>query len=173
MTLLDKFKSIYGWFVRVATFFLPEIPIVQRFRGWLYSFAMKKCGKNFKVSYSVVLNRLELLTVGNNVYFAAGCFIAGGGDIAIGDNVLFGPNVSIAAANHKFDGTNFLNGYIFGSVVVEDNCWIGGNSSLLMGAHIPCSSVLGAGSVCNKKFDQPFSLLAGAPARYIKDIRNS
>jgi acetyltransferase-like isoleucine patch superfamily enzyme len=171
MTFSAKFAIIYGWFIRFFTFFFPEIPFFQAVRGYLYSFAMKKCGSNFKVSYNVVLNRLELLEVGDNVYFACGCVVVGGGKIKIGSNVLFGPNVVLAAANHKFDGKTFLNGYEFGEIVIEDNSWIGANVSLLMGTHIPASSVVGAGTVCNKKFNEPYSLIAGVPARCIKDIR--
>lgn len=153
------------------TFFLPDVSIFQRFRGWLYSFGMKHCGKNFKVSANVILNRLEKLDVGNNVYFASGCFLAGGGDVIIGNNVLFGPNVNIAAANHRFNGESFTSEYIFGKVIVEDNCWIGGNVSLLMGTHIPKSSVVGAGAVCNKNYEIPFSLIGGIPAKIIKRIQ--
>lgn len=173
MNTSDKVRLLYSWWVRTVTFFLPEIPMFQIFRGWLYSFAMKNCGKKFKVSANVILNRLEKLEVGDNVYFASGCFVAGGGDITIGKNVLFGPNVNIAAANHKFDGESFKGGYVFGEVIVNDNCWIGGNCSLLMGTNIPAASIVGAGSVCNKNYCMPFSLIAGVPARIIKDIRTN
>jgi acetyltransferase-like isoleucine patch superfamily enzyme len=170
MPLSKNFLIIYTWFVRVITFFLPDIPVFQKLRGWLYSFGMKKCGKRFRVSYNVILNRLELLEIGENVYFAAGCIVVGGGEISIGDNVLFGPNVILAASNHKFDGESFAKEYVFGKVVIEKNCWIGGNSSILMGAHVPHSSIVGAGSVCTGPLTQPHSLYAGAPARYIKSI---
>jgi acetyltransferase-like isoleucine patch superfamily enzyme len=173
MSLRDKLKIIYSWFVRQMTIWLPDVPIFQSFRGFLYSLAMKKCGARFRVCHNVILNRLELLEVGSNVYFAPGCVVAGGGDIVIGDNVLFGPNVVIAAANHKFDGVSFVNGYFFGKVVIADNCWIGANVSLLMGTSIPASSIVGAGSVCNKNLETPFSVYAGNPIRFIKSLNES
>lgn len=172
MSGIDKFKVLYTWFVRIFTFWWPDIPVVQKARGWLYSLAMRQCGVSFRVSFNVVLNRLEQLEVGNNVYFAPGCVVAGGGKVFIGDNVLVGPNVVISAENHNFNGESFVNGYVFGEVTIEKNCWIGANCSILMGAYIPSSSILGAGSVCTKSFDKPFSLYAGVPAKFIKDIRD-
>lgn len=170
MTMRSKATILYGWLVRTFLFFLPEIPLCQRLRGRLYAFGMKSCGRRFKVSANVVLNRLELLSVGNDVYFAAGCFIAGGGEVQIGSEVLFGPHVNISAERHVFNGRSFLGGYEFGKIVIEDGCWIGGNSSILMGTRIPKSSVVGAGSVCNKVYEQPNSLIAGVPAKIIKSL---
>lgn len=168
-----KFLILYSWFIKSVTFFFPDVPIFQRFRGWLYSFGMKKCGSRFRPSHNVVLNRLDKLEVGNNVYLACGCVVTGGGDVFIGDNVLFGPNVVVSSANHKFDGVSFTKEYSFGSVTIESNAWIGANASLLKDTIIPHTSIVGAGSVCNKRFDKPFSLIAGTPARIIKDFRYS
>jgi acetyltransferase-like isoleucine patch superfamily enzyme len=167
-----KFLILYTWFVRTVTYFLPDVPLFQSFRGWLYSFGMKKCGSRFRVCHNVVLNRLEKMEIGKNVYFAPGAVVTGGGRISIGDNVLIGPNVVLAADNHRFDGESFANGYIFGEVVIERNSWIGGNATLLMGTRIPPSCIVGAGAVCNEAFEIPFSLYAGVPAKYVKDIRS-
>ncbi|MFZ5973683.1 MAG: acyltransferase [Bacteroidota bacterium] len=171
MNFTDKLKLFYCWLVRLATAWLPDVPVFQSFRGALYAVAIKKCGTRFRVCHNVIINRPELLEVGDNVYFAPGCVIAGGGEIRIGSNVLFGPNVVIAAANHKFDGTSFVNGYVFGKVVVADNCWIGANVSLLMGTNVPASCIVGAGSVCNKRFEAPFALYAGNPAKFVKTLK--
>lgn len=168
-----KFLILYSWFIRTVTYFFPDVPVVQSCRGWLYSFGMKKCGKRFRPSYNVVLNRLDKLEVGNNVYFACGCVITGGGEVLIGDNVLFGPNVVISAANHKFDGTTFTQLYDFGKVTIESNAWIGANVSLLKDTYIPHTSIVGAGSVCTKAFEIPFSLIAGVPAQVIRDFRDT
>lgn len=170
MSFKDKLNIFYSWGVKLITIWMPDIPLCQSFRGWLYSFGMKKCGSRFRVCHNVILNRLELLEVGDNVYFAPGGVIVGGGDVRIGSNVLIGPNVVIAASNHKFDGRSFVNGYVFGKVEIENDCWIGANASLLMGTKIPASSVVGAGSVCNKEFETCFALYAGMPAEFIKKI---
>jgi len=165
-----KFLILYSWFIRMSTFFLPEIPIFQSFRGWLYSFGMKQCGKRFRVSFNVVINHLETLSVGDNVYFACGTVITGAGKIFVGTNTLVGPYVLMASSKHLFQGTNFLGGYEHGEIVIESGCWIGGHASLMMGTHIHASSVVGAGSVCNRDYIDPNVLIAGIPAKIIKNI---
>ncbi len=162
-----KFIILYSWFIRSVTFFLPEVPLIQAFRGWLYSFGMKKCGPRFRVSYNVVINHLEEIEVGRNVYLACGSVVTGGGKLFIGDDVLIGPNVILSSNKHKFNGVNFINGYKFGDIIIEDGVWIGGNSTILMGTHVHKSSLVGAGSVCNKDYSTTGVLIAGSPARVI------
>lgn len=161
---------IYSWLVRLLTGWLPDAPPVMRFRGWIYSFGMKRCGPNFQVAHDVVLTAVETLEVGKGVYFANGCVVLGGGRIEIGDDVLFGPLNLVASGNHTFDGVNFKGQGTPGSVVIESNCWIGGHSSLLIGTHVRAGSVVGAGSVCNRDFADEGVLIAGSPARVIKRI---
>lgn len=169
----SKVLILYSWLVKTSTFFLPEAPVFQAFRGFLYGLGMRRCGTNFKVSANVILARLDLLYVENNVYFANNCVVTGGGEIHIGNNVLIGPNVVISSSNHGFNGLNYLGPYIIGKVIIEDNCWIGANSTLLKNTKIPTSSVVGAGSVCNKDYQTKYSLIAGVPAKIIKSMTPS
>lgn len=165
-----KFLILYSWWVRSITFFLPEIPFFQSFRGWLYSIGMKRCGKRFRVSFNVVINHLESLDVDDNVYLACGTVITGAGNIAIGTNVLIGPNVIIASSKHLYDGSSFLAGYSHGDVIIEQGCWIGGNATILLGSHIHEASVVAAGSVCNEDYLRSHLLIAGMPAKAIKQL---
>lgn len=161
---------LYSWMVRSFTFFFPEIPLLQSFRGWLYSFGMRKCGGRFRVSFNVVINHLEALEVGNNVYLACGTVLTGAGNIILGNNVLIGPNVILASSKHAYSGTDFLGGYLHGDIVIERGSWIGGNSTILLGSHIHEASVVGAGSVCNRDYMRSQVLIAGVPAKVIKGL---
>ncbi|MBX2894280.1 MAG: acyltransferase [Cyclobacteriaceae bacterium] len=165
-----KFLILYSWWVRTITFFLPEVPIVQSFRGWLYSFGMKQCGKRFRVSYNVMINHLETLSVGDNVYFACGTVVTGGGNVFVGTDTLIGPYVLLASSKHVFHKKNFLGGYEHGEIVIEEGCWIGGHATLIMGTHIHSSSVVGAGSVCNRDYIDSGVLIGGMPATVIKRL---
>lgn len=152
------------------TFFLPEIPLFQSFRGWLYSFGMRKCGNRFRVSFNVVINHLETLTVGDNVYIACGTVFTGAGNVSIGTDTLIGPNVIMASSRHVFNKVNFLGGYTHGDIIIEEGSWVGGNSTLLIGTHIHKASVVGAGSVCNEDFVESCVLIVGMPAKVRKKI---
>jgi acetyltransferase-like isoleucine patch superfamily enzyme len=55
-------------------------------------------------------------------------------------------------------------------VVIEDDCWIASNSILLAGVTIGKGSVVAAGSVVTQDVP-PYSVVAGVPARVIKNRR--
>src|SRR5690606_21976812 len=101
-----KISILYSWFIKSTTYFLPNHPLFMRFRGFLYSIMMKKCGKDFQVASSVTINSLTGLEVGNNVYIAHNNVIIGT-QVIIGDEVIIGPNCIISSGNHGFDGKSF------------------------------------------------------------------
>ncbi len=57
-----------------------------------------------------------------------------------------------------------------GPVVIGDYTFIGTGSIILANSSLPNFSVLGAGSVLNKKYSEEYFLYAGNPARPIKKI---
>lgn len=52
-------------------------------------------------------------------------------------------------------------------VIVEEDCWIGCNVTLLAGAHIGRGSIVAAGAVVNKS-TPPYAVIGGVPAKVIK-----
>ncbi|CAL1519256.1 acyltransferase [Chitinophaga sp. MM2321] len=166
-----KLSILYSWLVKVSTLLLPNIPLFMRFRGFLYSLMMKGCGRNFQVTSTAVLNSLTGLKVGDHVYIAHNTVVIGL-DIEIGDEVLIGPNCIISSGNHTF----LNNSYRFGKslrrpVKIGSGAWIAGNCAVLGGSILPPRSVLGAGSVLNKKYEAADSLYGGTPALFIKEMR--
>lgn len=163
-----KISIIYSWFVRTITFFLPNIPILMRFRGSLYSLLIPNCGKNFQITSSAYINSLSGLNIGNNVYIAHNTVLIGT-NISIGDNVLIGPNSVISSGNHVFSNDSFYNKKSNkGTVIIGKGSWIGANCSILANSTLPEKSILAAGSVLTKKFTDEYSIYAGTPAKYIK-----
>jgi acetyltransferase-like isoleucine patch superfamily enzyme len=110
------------------------------------------------------------VTIGDNSAVGAYAFLGGQGGIMIGNNVIMGPKVNIFSENHGFDDLSLpirLQPTTRKSVVIDDNCWIGANSTILAGVHIGQGCVIAAGSVVTK--DLPInSIAAGIPARVIR-----
>lgn len=55
-------------------------------------------------------------------------------------------------------------------IVIEDFSFVGTGCILLGGSKLPARSVLGAGAVLNKSFEEPESLYAGVPAIFKKRL---
>lgn len=165
-----KFSIIYSWFIRTITFFLPNIPIIMRFRGLLYSILMKECGENFQVTATAYINSLSEIKVGNNIYLGPNTVIICR-KLEIQDNVLIGPNCILSGGNHVFDGESFrFSSSVQGKIIIGAGSWIGGNCSLLANSFLPNKSILAAGAVLNKKFDKHNCLYGGVPAKLLKKI---
>lgn len=113
----------------------------------------------------------EGLVIGNNVGFSPNCYIQVRGKVEIGNNVIFGPRVSIFSESHNFSETNsFVNeqGETRKGVHIKDGVWVGSNAIILDGVIIGENAIIAAGSVVNKDVP-PYSIVAGVPAKIIKN----
>ena len=107
---------------------------------------------------------------GNGVYANFNLTLIDDGHIYVGNRVLFGPNVTVATANHPF--TPELRRYEMQynrDVYIGENVWIGAGAIVLSGVHIGKNSVIGAGSIVTR--DIPENVLAvGTPCRAVREI---
>jgi len=110
------------------------------------------------------------LTIGNNVGIAQNCFIQVRGKVSIGNDVIFGPGVSIFSENHRFENPDIpvsLQGETRKGVSIEDGVWVGSRAIILDGVQVGKNSIIAAGSVVNKDVP-PYAIVGGIPARIIK-----
>ena len=107
---------------------------------------------------------------GNNVYANFNFTVVDDGDIYVGDRVMFGPNVTIATANHPIEpGLRSKAMQYNKSVHIGENVWVGANTVIVPGVTIGKNSVIGAGSVVTK--DIPENVVAvGNPCRVLREI---
>ena len=91
-------------------------------------------------------------------------------DIYVGDDTMFGPNVTVATAGHPILPALREQVYQYNMpVFIGRNCWIGAGAILLPGVHIGDGTVIGAGSVVTK--DIPANVVAvGNPCRVLRPI---
>ena len=171
-----KFLLIYTWFVRTVLFFLPDIPIIMRLRGWFYGLGMRHCGRNFQVTHNVVINTLGSFDVGDNVRIGIFCRLNGSsfGMCVIGDEAIIGQGTMITCGNHVFNGRNFRDGKYSGNIQVIKigrGSWIGANCTVTPGASVPPHSVVAAQSCVTKKMEErEYGIYGGVPARFIKNL---
>lgn len=90
--------------------------------------------------------------------------------IYVGDNTMFGPNVTVASAGHPILPELREKGYQYNSCVhIGNNCWFGAGAVVVPGVTIGDNVVIGAGSIVTK--DIPSNVVAvGNPCRILREI---
>jgi len=157
-------------FILLWTNWLPDNVIFLRFRGCLVKPFFAACGKNLRLGRHVLFNNPANITIGNNVYFAYGCWVSARGEITFSDDVTIGPYCAITSSNHKRIGDSYSNEEaIIEPIEVGNGCWLGAHCVVTAGTKIGDGSVLGAGAVVVKNI--PGNVLAtGVPARPIRKL---
>ena len=90
--------------------------------------------------------------------------------VTIGDRVMFGPFVSIFGATHETEVQSRRDGIEYARPVsIGDDCWVGGNVTIMPGVAIGKGCTIAAGSVVTKDIPD-FSVAMGTPARVVKKV---
>lgn len=88
------------------------------------------------------------------------------GHITIGKGSYIEQNVGIITANHGFAN---LDAHEAGrDVSIGKNCWVGMNAVILPGVALGNRTVVAAGAVVTKSFNDGYVVIAGVPAKIIK-----
>lgn len=110
---------------------------------------------------------------GNGVYANFNLTMVDDFDIFVGNNVLFGPNVTVSAGTHPIHPELRSKQAQYNIPIhIGNNVWIGANSVILPGVNIGDNSVIGAGSVVTG--DIPSNVVAvGNPCRVLREINEN
>lgn len=112
------------------------------------------------------------ITIGSNSFFNNNVTLDAHEEIEIGENCLFGPNVSVFDNNHNYQEVGIpiiRQGFNYGKVRICNNVWIGANSVVTAGVTIGDNVIVGANSVVTKDL-APGGVYAGVPAKRIKEF---
>jgi acetyltransferase-like isoleucine patch superfamily enzyme len=93
-------------------------------------------------------------------------------DLTIKDRVAIGPRVTFILSSDA-NWSNLMNSIkpIKGSIILEDDCWIGAGAIIMPNITIGASSIVGAGAVVTKNVP-PNSVVVGIPAKVIKYLNH-
>lgn len=93
-------------------------------------------------------------------------------DIEIGNNVVFGWNVTIKNSDGHYVLENGKDSIISKKIVIKDHVWICAYSTLLKGTCIQNNSVVAYGALVTNTIDREGVLYGGVPAKIIKENIN-
>lgn len=135
-------------------------------------------GKNFEVFAPFYCEYGVNIRVGQNCFVNYKSVFLDVAPITLGDNVLIGPNVTLATPNHPFVAeerafTDYPNGCheleYAEPIAIGDHCWLCSGVTVCGGVTIGAGSIVAAGAVVTCDIP-PNSIAAGVPARVLRQI---
>ena len=107
---------------------------------------------------------------GNGVYANFNLTMVDDTHIYVGDQTMFGPNVTLSTAGHPILPELREQVYQYNMPIhIGRNCWIGAGAIVLPGVTIGDNTVIGAGSIVTR--DIPANVVAvGNPCRVMREI---
>ena len=130
-----------------------------------------RTGPGCAISPNASFSNPANISIGARVSIGARCTIWGGpgrGRVVIEDDVLFGPEVLVTAANYRFNDGHPVTRQAMdeADVVIGRDAWLGARVMVMPGVTIGAGSVVGAGAVVTRDLP-PLSIAAGVPARVV------
>ncbi len=173
-------RNIYLLFYYFFAYHLPSSysiiggRIFNSIRIFCVKRIFRKCGAISIIDTHVYFGKGFEIEIGDGSGLGANNHIPN--NIKIGDYVMMGPDIYIVgnAENHKFERTDIpmsLQGKEnVGATVIENDCWIGARVIMTAGRHVKTGSIVAAGAVLTKNFEE-YSIVGGNPARLIRKRR--
>jgi Acetyltransferase (isoleucine patch superfamily) len=139
-----------------------------------------KCGTTIEIDERVFIDSFVRIRpvggsgdvfIGKDSFINSGCVIFSGNGISIGAHVLIAPNCTLAPTNHAYSERNKTirhQGFLpsKGGILIEDDVWVGANTTILDGAILRQGCVIGAGSLVRGEVES-YSVCSGNPLRKI------
>lgn len=128
-------------------------------------------GAGVAISPNALFSNPERITLGARVSIGARCTLWAGpskGRILVEDDVLFGPDVLVTAANYRFNDGHPVTKQAMdeADVVIGRDAWIGTRAVILPGSQIGAGAIIGAGAVVRGTIP-PMAIAVGVPARVV------
>ena len=140
---------------------------------WFRRILRQNAGVTWAVHHTSTVHSPEKIVRGKWVFpgDSQNVYINAKNGISIGDYTNIGPSVGIISANHDFINNEAHS--VTGSIVIGRHCWFGMGSVVLPGVVLGDFTIVGAGTIVTRNFEEGYCVLAGNPAKVIKQLNRS
>jgi acetyltransferase-like isoleucine patch superfamily enzyme len=166
--------ELAGRFIRNAPAALMELLRTQVVDFTVERRKLAACGAGCYIPCSTSMRHAENIHLGVRVIVGPHnrIWASENARIDIGDDVLFGPGVTILTATHATDNPDLAivaQGALENDVHIGRGAWLGANTVVMPGVDIGVGAVVGAGAIVTRSVDA-HTIVAGVPARPLRSI---
>ena len=166
----DELSALTKRAVRLLSLYEQAHPIDPDIAAYLLAQVLGHVGEGVDIRPPLRVDYGHNISIGDGSWVNYGMTVLDVAPVAIGTDVLIGPNCSLYTAIHPTEpGPRRAKWESSAPITLEDNVWLGGSVVVCPGVTIGENSIIGAGAVVTR--DIPANCIAaGNPARVIKDL---
>jgi acetyltransferase-like isoleucine patch superfamily enzyme len=137
-------------------------------------FRQKVLGNNASAYWpmhpSSMISYQQNILIGKGVFpgYLPGCYLHGVNKIYIGDHTFIAPNVGIMSGNHDFSDLRLQTTNT--PITIGSYCWLGMNVMVLPEVVLGDFTIVGAGAVVTRSFEEGYCVIGGNPAKIIRKL---
>jgi len=127
-------------------------------------------GVKWAIHHTSTIHNPDKIVKGKGTYpgDSPGVYINAVNGVNIGDYTNLGPNVGIVSSNHNF--VNNDEHIVADPINIGRFCWLGMGAVVLPGVALGDFTIVGAGAIVTKSFPEGYCIIAGNPAKIIKEL---
>lgn len=163
-----------SYYIKKSMGMRPEMSVGFYLTDFLFRRILRQNpGVKWAVHHTATIHCPENITKGIGTYpgDSPGVYINAINGVQIGDYTNLGPNVGLVSANHDFINNDVHSSH--SPIVLGKHCWLGMGAVVLPGVRIGDFTIVGAGAVVTKSFEEGYCVLAGNPATQIKQLNKA
>lgn len=179
LKIINKIKQVYCFIFTIIIIFLyssrvkigkssliwPSVKINIPDNGLLIVGARSRIHAGSKITI-----KRGTINIGDDTTIGDDNVLLSGGNISIGNKVIFADSVKVIAFQHIYEDLEMAikdQPLVGNEISIGDETWIGLNSIIVGNVHIGKHCVVASGSVVTKSIPS-YSVVAGVPAKIIK-----
>jgi len=169
--LLGFLASLDDLFFNLLMNLMPDDVISDSYvRPLLARLLGLRCGPDAQIRRKIFYEDHRKIVLGTNVHLNRQTYLDAGGGIRIGDNVRFGPQVTLVTGSHEIgDGSMRTGPLAYKPIVIGDGCWVGARVYIGPGVTIGTGCIISAGAVVQRSMPDNV-MIAGNPARPVSHL---
>lgn len=133
----------------------------------------QNAGVKWPVHHTATIHSAHKLKIGKETFpgDSPGVYINAQNGVNVGDYTNLGPNVGLISANHDYiDNSQPADAP---PINIGRYCWLGMGAIVLPGVQLGDFTIVGAGTVVTKSFADGFCVIAGNPAKIIRELNRA